>query len=95
MTECGPGGSVYQTYDDTVTDLTVRFLKSRAEAPDDDPWLLVSGLMCPHFPLIAPEAYFEIYDPDRIDLPDLNEETLESQHPVTRHLRRYHHHAGP
>jgi len=92
VTECGPGGSVYQIYDDTVTDLTVRFLKSRAEAPDDDPWLLVSGLMCPHFLLIAPEAYFEIYDPDRIDLPNLNEETLENQHPVIRHLRRYHHH---
>ena len=91
VTECEPGTGSWQDYDARVTDLAVRFLRSRAEHPADRPWLLVSGLMFPHFPLIAPPAYFDLYDPSAMPLPDLQGETLADQHPAIQHLRYFFH----
>lgn len=88
VTECGPGRPWWLDYDRTVIDLSVRFLESQARRPSSRPWLLVSGLMYPHFPLWAPQEYLDLYPPERIPLPNLGGETLENQHPVIAHLRR-------
>jgi choline-sulfatase len=72
-----------------VADLSRRFLKTQARHPGQKPWLLVSSFMFPHFPLIAPQAYFDMYWPDKVVLPDLNGETLENQHPAIQQLRYF------
>jgi choline-sulfatase len=87
VTECGPGTGSWQEYDRHVADLSKRFVETKAAAQEDSPWLLVSGFMFPHFPLIAPEQFYSMYDPEQIELPELEGETLESQHEVIRHLR--------
>jgi choline-sulfatase len=89
VTECGPGDGSWQDYDSTVADLSRRFLKAQARYPNQKPWLLVSSFMFPHFPLIAPQAYFDMYWPDKVVMPDLNGETLESQHPAIQKLRYF------
>ena len=90
-TVCGPGESSWQEYDEVVRDLSTLFLETQAESPGNKPWLLVTGFMLPHFPLVAPPEYFDRYYPDNVILPDLRGETLESQHPVIQHLRWYEH----
>lgn len=87
VTECGPGTGSWQEYDRNVADLSIRFLESKAAEQTDRPWLFVSSFMFPHFPLIAPEEFYKMYDLQQIELPDLHGETLESQHPVIKQLR--------
>ncbi len=89
VTECGPGRGAWYDYDTTVTDLSVRFLQARAAYPTGRPWLLVSGLMYPHFPLTCPPHYYRQYDPATVTPADLRGETLAGQHPVIRHLRYF------
>lgn len=60
----GPGDSKYIDYDQAVTDRTVQWLKDRAAAEDGRPWCLYVGLVAPHFPLIAPQEYYDLYPED-------------------------------
>ena len=87
VTECGPGDHEHTRYDRNVTDLAVDFLREKAAASDDKPFLLYCGFMHPHFPLIAPPEFYSLYDPDALELPATWNEPLESQHPVIQHHR--------
>ena len=87
VAECGPGDHEHTRYDRNVTDLAVDFLREKAAAPDDKPFLLYCGFMHPHFPLIAPPEFFSQYDPDTLELPETWNEPLESQHPIIQHHR--------
>ncbi|MDP6042791.1 MAG: sulfatase-like hydrolase/transferase [Candidatus Latescibacteria bacterium] len=87
VTECGPGESSQNNYDRMAIDLSERFLKSRAQYETDRPFLLYTGVMNPHFPLICPQEYFDRYYPDRITLPKTRTEPCESQHPSIQQLR--------
>ena len=89
VTDCGPGEIFQNEYDQNVTELAVRFLQNAARHPSQRPWLLYCGYINPHFPLIAPEQYFEMYYPDRVVLPNTRNEPLESQHPAIRQLRHW------
>ena len=89
VTECGPGPARWLDYDRTVTDLSERFLRDKAGNSTDRPWCLVASFMYPHFPLYTPQEYYDLYPTDRIDLPELGSETLESQHPAIRQLRYF------
>ena len=89
VTECGPGPARWLDYDRTVTDLSERFLRNQADVSTDRPWCLVASFMYPHFPLYTPQEYYDLYPTDRIDLPELGAETVESQHPAIRQLRYF------
>ncbi|MCP5085281.1 MAG: sulfatase-like hydrolase/transferase [Rhodobacteraceae bacterium] len=65
----GPGTSKYIDYDAAVTSRTVEWIKNRATTEDDRPWCLYVGLVAPHFPLVAPQKFFDLYPPD--SLPDV------------------------
>jgi choline-sulfatase len=67
-TEIGPGESHYIRYDREVTELACRWLKD-APTDRDRPWALFVSLTCPHFPFIAPPAFYEMYPLDEISLP--------------------------
>ena len=89
VTECGPGRGAWHDYDAAVADLSMRFLQSKAAYPSERPWLLVSGLMYPHFPLTCPPRYYRQYDTAAVTPADLRGETLANQHPVIRQLRYF------
>ena len=86
VTECGPGENWQIDYDSTATDLSERFLKSRAQYPDR-PFFLYTGFMNPHFPLLCPREYFDRYYPDRVILPHTRTEPCDTQHPSIQQLR--------
>ncbi len=89
VTECGPGPARWLAYDRTVADLSERFLRDKADQPRAKPWCLVASFMYPHFPLWVPQAYFDRYPTDRVILPDLGGETVETQHPAIQQLRYF------
>ncbi len=66
--EAGPGESEYIRYDRAIADTAVEWL--RTEGGDGPrPWVLFVGFVCPHFPLIVPDAYFHLHPPDALPLP--------------------------
>ncbi len=60
----GPGETSYTRYDRTVRDQTIEWLKARAQergSTGAKPWVCFSSMVTPHFPLIAPEAFYSMY----------------------------------
>ena len=77
----GPGESNYTRYDRSVTAHAIEWLKARADASDANPWCLFIGFVAPHFPLVVPPEFFELYPLDRIGLPKLHPRTGYVRHP--------------
>lgn len=77
----GPGHSKYTQYDASVTQCTKDWLDARATSKDDQPWCLYVGLVAPHFPLVAPQEFYDLYK--TVDLPEvkLHPETGYRRHP--------------
>ena len=55
----GPGTSTYTDYDTAVTERTKTWLMDHAG--DKTPWCLYVGLVAPHFPLVVPEEFYDLY----------------------------------
>jgi choline-sulfatase len=59
------GQSDYTRYDQSIADAAVDWLRSRSQSdtvrPPGKPWVLTVNLVAPHFPLTAPEAFFDLY----------------------------------
>lgn len=82
------GDSDYLRYDRGVSDEAVRFLKEEARGYDD-PWLLKVGFVLPHFPLVAPERFREIYPLDKVPIPKRYSLSERPRHPILDEMRRY------
>jgi choline-sulfatase len=63
----GPGWSNYNQFDADVADSAVDWLRERAASPDDKPWTLFVGMVAPHFPLVAPQEFFDLYPLDALE----------------------------
>ncbi|MDJ0825760.1 MAG: sulfatase-like hydrolase/transferase [Rhodobacter sp.] len=57
----GPGTSKYTDYDAAVTDRARRWFHDRAASGDTRPWCLFVGLVAPHFPLVCPPEFYDLY----------------------------------
>ncbi|WP_147127074.1 sulfatase-like hydrolase/transferase [Shimia ponticola] len=58
----GPGNSKYTDYDAAVVTRTKEWIADHAA--DDKPWCLYVGLVAPHFPLVVPSEFFDLYPAD-------------------------------
>lgn len=87
VAEAGPGEHENTRHDALVTDLAVSYLREHAGARDDRPFLLYVGYMHPHFPLVAPREFLDLYDPADITLPPTRDVTAADEHPVIAQLR--------
>lgn len=67
----GGGESSYTAYDRSVTQKAVDWLRAAGEDVDR-PFVLYVGLVAPHFPLIAPQAFFDLYPLDTLPMPKLH-----------------------
>ena len=55
----GPGSSAYTDYDQAVVERSCAWLAEHAH--ESQPWCLYIGLVAPHFPLVVPQPYFDLY----------------------------------
>ena len=76
----GPGESTYTQYDREVTARTVAWLQAAAK-DSSTPFVLYVGLVAPHFPLVVPQAFFDLYPPDSLPEPKLHPSTGYVRHP--------------
>ena len=77
--QVGAGYSTYNAYDETIRDAAVAWL--RESARDPRPWMLFVGFVAPHFPLIAPQRFVDLYPPAEMPLPRLTPQNSYVRHP--------------
>lgn len=66
--EAGPGEVEYTRYDRATTEAAIKFLTD--EGPKEEkPWALFVSLVYPHFPLRAPQEYFDLYPLESVPMP--------------------------
>ena len=71
-TNIGPGDSGYIRYDQSIMEKTVEWLKTEATRLTDKPWALFCSFVCPHFPLIAPQDFYDLYPHEMLPHPKGN-----------------------
>lgn len=65
--DVGAGSSSYTDYDRTITEAAEIWLAGKARA--SEPWAAFVSLVSPHYPLTAPQAFYDMYDPAEMDMP--------------------------
>lgn len=86
--EAGPGESEYTRYDRSIADETVKWLNSEAARRRDKPWALYVGFVSPHFPLIAPPRFYDLYPENKVPWPDLYDPAERPRHPFLDAMRK-------
>lgn len=85
LEQAGPGTTLEIEIDDQAEDEAIKYLHDPARR--DGPWALNVSFIAPHFPLVVPECYWDMYPLDQVDLPNIPPGHLESQHPVYQRMR--------
>jgi choline-sulfatase len=79
--EARAGESEYIRYDRAIARARARWLKEEARA-QERPWALFVSFATPHFPLVVPRAYLDLYPPEGIPLPIQHAPKEWPHHPV-------------
>jgi choline-sulfatase len=67
--QIGPGETPYLDYDRDIRDQTCDWLRERAGDETAKPWTAFVSFISPHYPLIAPQEFYDLYNVDDIPLP--------------------------
>jgi choline-sulfatase len=86
--DAGAGESTYLAYDRAIRDGAVAWLEAASREPGPRPWCLFVSFVCPHFPLVAPREFFDLYPLDKLPLPRFRGPGEFPDHPVLETLRR-------
>ena len=83
----GAGESSYKNYDLEITAAAEKWLSGKRNSKK--PWGAFVSLVSPHYPLIAPEKFYRIYDPVKIDMPIAYEPSERADHQEIRNLANF------
>jgi choline-sulfatase len=86
--EAGRGESEYTKYDSEIARTTCRWLEDQVGKQHDKPWMLYVGFVSPHFPLIAPPAFYDLYDERDVPWPLMYDAAERPRHPFTDAMRK-------
>jgi len=87
--EIGPGEDSYTDYDRRVCAETVNWLKEEATSKRDKPWVLFVSFVRPHYPLICPKEFYDLYPLESVALPRFEGLDKEFTNPALAALRSY------
>jgi len=86
--QIGPGETTYTQYDRNITKAAVDWLQHRASS-QSQPWVMFVSFICPHYPLSAPEEFFNLYRDVDIPAPHSNQLDALHKHPVIDVMRQF------
>jgi choline-sulfatase len=86
--EAGPGESEYTHYDRSIANETVKWLKNETPKYKSKPWAMYVGFVAPHFPLIAPQEFYDMYPINDVPWPDMYEQDKRPRHPFLDAMRK-------
>jgi arylsulfatase A-like enzyme len=75
------------TFEHYLADRSIEMLERFASTEDDAPpapFFLATHFFGPHLPYILPDRFFDLYDPDQVELPESVAETFENKPPVQK-----------
>ncbi|HSF93459.1 MAG TPA: sulfatase-like hydrolase/transferase [Thermohalobaculum sp.] len=78
--EIGPGETDYTRFDRRVAEEAARWLTDPARR--DRPWCGFVSFVSPHYPLMAPPEFFDLYDPRQFE----SEAEILPDHPILREI---------
>lgn len=78
--QSGRGNTSYTDYDRAITKAAIDWLSNSARLAK--PWTGFVSLVSPHYPLMAPGAYYDMYDPDKMPI----DRSIVPKHPEIRHM---------
>ncbi|WP_323766956.1 sulfatase-like hydrolase/transferase [Marinovum sp.] len=90
--QIGAGCSSYNDYDYRVCRETIAWLDRAASS--EQPWLLFSSFVAPHFPLTVPQKYLDLYKPATMPLSELRCENGYEIHPWMQRRQAFWNHDG-
>ena len=79
--EVGAGVSKYNLYDRRIASTACEWLGERAGEADAGPWMLYVGFVAPHFPLVVPPEYLDLYPLADIPAPKRYRDPGAGHHP--------------
>lgn len=85
--DVGRGTSTYTDYDLAITEATEQWL--HAQQNRKEPWAAFVSLVSPHYPLTAPDAFYDLYDPADMDMPIAYQPGERPSHEETRHVANF------
>jgi choline-sulfatase len=86
LAQAGPGSTTEIEVDDQVEAAALAYLRDPARK--EQPWALNVSFIAPHFPLVVPQRFWDLYPPDAVDLPTIPPGHLATQHPVYKRMQR-------
>jgi choline-sulfatase len=86
--DIGPGESPYTEYDRKITAAACDWLRREPARHADNPWVLFVSFVSPHYPLIAPPAFYKLYDGVPMPAPRRYEQAERPRHPVIDAMAR-------
>ena len=89
--EIGPGETSYSNYDLDITEKACAWLENEAQKYGNPrkPWMTFVSFVSPHFPLMAPQAYFDMYPTDSVPMPKAHALDGRPRHPWIEAYRKY------
>lgn len=78
----GGGDSNHVDYDRRITASALEWVNGLKEKTGGKPWMLFVSFVSPHFPLIAPEEFYDLYPHDKIPMPKQYAEDERPNHPT-------------
>ena len=87
--EIGPGETSYSNYDLDIADRASAWLENDARKYGDRPWMTFVSFVSPHFPLMAPRAYFDMYPTASVPMPKPHALDGRPRHPWLEAFRKY------
>ena len=79
--EVGPGETKYSAYDRDITAHSCAWIRDRAKEQAGKPWVLFVSMICPHFPIVAPQEFYDMYPLDSLPGFKPADEELFESHP--------------
>ena len=79
--KAGPGESDYTRYDRDITARALKWIADQAAKPSAKPWVLMVSIVAPHFPLIAPQEFHDIYAGRPLAMPKAYRYGTDQPHP--------------
>ncbi len=87
--DAGVGDSSYNKYDNRIAARAVEWLERRAENKTDMPFVLFVSFVMPHFPLIAPKEFYDLYEGRSLEELRSGLIAEPSNHPTLMRAREY------
>ena len=86
--QLGPGDSSVLRYDRQIAERACAWIAEAGGREGGPPWVLFVSFLAPHYPLVAPPAFYAMYPAEEMPLPEPKSADDPSHHPWVRAIRK-------